>query len=162
KAVNRQPEYLFVYAPTSFGWRDMLLHGSDAESNGVITPASYDNYVATLTTANKVGAGMVAIWVWLFFLLILGFAYSYFWTASTIFYLLMRQKVDDTELNEVYLEEEETEGAYTPFASEPATMAEKTGPSLTMVDSPSLKSAAPSEPRSDGSSAPASEPNPPS
>ena len=36
----------------------------------------------------------------------IGFGYSYFWTAATIIYFLMRQKVDDTDLDEVYLEED--------------------------------------------------------
>src|SRR5207249_6918254 len=66
----------------------------------------------TLSWWNKVGAVLVAFWVGLFFLLILGFGYSYFWSVSAIIYLLMRKKVDDAEMDEVYLEEDEGEGGY--------------------------------------------------
>ena len=41
------------------------------------------------------------------FLLVVGFGYSYFWSASTIVYILMRRYVDDTEMDEVYLEDDE-------------------------------------------------------
>jgi hypothetical protein len=87
----------------------------------------------------------------------LGFGYSYFWSASTIIYLLMRSKVDDTDFDEVYLEEEETEeypirpAATTPPA--PAT----TGQQLTMVEAPTLRgSSTPSS--ASTSSSPASPP----
>ena len=46
------------------------------------------------------------------FLVIMGFAYSYFWSAGTIIYLLMRRNVDAAEMDEVYLEEEDHEGPY--------------------------------------------------
>ncbi len=36
---DREPTYLFVYAPTSFGWRDLLLHSSPfAKEDLVISP----------------------------------------------------------------------------------------------------------------------------
>src|SRR5262249_1345918 len=59
-------------------------------------------------------------WLYLIFLLVVGFAYSYFWSASSIIYLLMRRKVDDTELDEVHLEEEDMEEPYTAPAPGPA------------------------------------------
>jgi hypothetical protein len=89
-----------------------------------------------------VGAGLVAIWLYLVFLLIVGFGYSYFWSASTIIYLLMRRKVDDTDLDEVYLEEDEGDDLYSPTAPTPAA-ATGGGAPLTMVDAPTLKSAPP-------------------
>ncbi len=58
---------------------------------------------------NYIGAVLVSVWLYLLFLLIVGFGYSYFWTASSIIYLLMRHKVDDTDFDEVHLEEEPTE-----------------------------------------------------
>jgi hypothetical protein len=39
----------------------------------------------------------------------LGFAYSLFWSASTIIYFLLRKAVDETDLDEVYMEEEQDE-----------------------------------------------------
>ena len=116
KTFNRNPSYLFVYAPQSFGWRTLLLEGQDATvdgdplvTNGEINQGPYDKLIHDdMTWYNQIGASLVWIWVVLLFMLILGFGYSYFWSASTIIYLLMRRKVDDAELDEVYLEEEET------------------------------------------------------
>jgi hypothetical protein len=147
--ADRDPEYLFVYAPTSFGWRPLLLQGAQVDGQnlverGQINDALYNKYVMhDLTFFNKVGAVLVAAWLFLFFLMVLGFAYSYFWSASTIIYLLMRRRVDDTDLDEIYLEEDETEEPYglstpSPAASAPAAA----GPSLTMVESPTLRTPA--------------------
>jgi hypothetical protein len=139
--VNRAPDYLFVYAPTSFGWRELLLEGSDAQINGVVK----QEYLDSMKAYNKIGAGMVAGWLFLFFLLILGFGYSYFWSAGTIIYLLMRRKVDDTDMNEVYLEEEELETPYAPLPTDAPAIGDRTGPTLTMVDPPTLKTSSPPE-----------------
>jgi hypothetical protein len=143
---QRDPSFLFVYAPESFGWRDLLLQGSQAVVNGVLDPPAYQRYVGSFKWYNHTGAYLVAAWLWLFFLLILGFGYSYFWSASTIIYLLMRRKVDDTDMNEVYLEEEELETPYAPIPSDPVTTPARTGPSLQMVDAPGLKTSPPPEP----------------
>ncbi len=56
---------------------------------------------------NQIGAVLVALWLWIIFLLVIGFGYSYFWCSGTIIYLLMRRKVDDAEIDEIYMEEEE-------------------------------------------------------
>jgi hypothetical protein len=133
--VNREPEYLFQFAPTSFGWRELMLQGSS-------TIDIHGNYADPEQWHwwNKLGAWMVAIWLYLLFLMIVGFGYSYFWTASTIIYLLMRRKVDDTEMDEVYVEEDEPEEAYsmpiTAPASSPATSGSPGPTSLTMVEAP--------------------------
>jgi hypothetical protein len=144
--TNREPEYLFVYAPTSYGWRELLLQGTDiVDSNtGKIIAESYNNYLNSMKWYNHVGAFLVSnVWLYLVFLLVLGFGYSYFWTASTIIYLLMRRKVDDTELDEVYLEEDEGESAYSP-PPESEAQAEPASPGVTMVEAPSLKTPEPS------------------
>jgi hypothetical protein len=163
-AANREPSYLFVYAPTSFGWRTLLLDGvvvNDEKlvQDGEIKKDLYEKYVGRdanypkdrtdqLSWWNKVGAGLVAIWVGLLFLLVLGFGYSFFWSSATIIYLLMRKNVDTAELDEVYLEEDDQEGAYAgPLAAptpSPATAptAEAGGAKATqlqMVEAPSLK-----------------------
>src|SRR5207249_1246806 len=91
QTAGREPSFLFVYAPTSFGWRDLLLNGAkvggeDVVVDGHINPQAYDRYVGRddsyqgpdkLTTYNVIGARMVAFWLGLIFLLILGFGYSY-------------------------------------------------------------------------------------
>ena len=157
--AGREPEFLFVYAPTSYHWRDLLMQPSDVVVNGVISQTNYEAYLATLNWNNKVGAVMVACWLYLVFLMIVGFGYSYFWTAGTIIYLLMRRKVDDTELDEVYLDEDEGEAAYpAPGGEEAAAPAGEPGAApaaagvgspdkapLQMVEPPSLKTPAPPE-----------------
>jgi hypothetical protein len=165
RAMKREPAYLFAYAPTSFGWRELLLQGSPAvytaediakyskiltkddiaklkKEDKPVLPASKvpegvqrdilaDNFkkgavrsdymekFGEWSWANYIGAWMVAFWLGLVFLLIVGFGYSYFWSASTIIYLLMRKKVDETEIDEVHLEEDEVEEPYTPPAPPP-------------------------------------------
>src|SRR4051812_5803149 len=141
---DREPHYLFVYAPTSFGWRELLLEGARVrltdeqrkdpklkdydgadvvqgriarrDDPGVvgglsrynrIDEGAYGAYRRTLSWWNKIGAWLVAFWLGLLFLLILGFGYAYFWTASTIIYLLLRKSVDSAEMDEVYLEEDD-------------------------------------------------------
>jgi hypothetical protein len=125
---NRNPSYMFVWAPTSYHWRDMLT--SDAPT-AVLDPANFRGW-------NWIGTFLVTVWTYLVFLMVIGFGYSYFWTAFTGIYLLMRRKVDDTDLDEVYLEEEEPEDTYTTStAAAPAAP----GTSLSMVEPPSLRTA---------------------
>jgi hypothetical protein len=128
---DRDPSYLFVYAPTSFGWRDLLLQGSS------VATTQGEN----LSWYNYIGAALVSIWLYLLFLMVIGFGYSYFWSASTIIYLLMRRKVDDTDLDEVYLEDEEAEESYSAPVAPPAPApqpAASATPPLQMVEAPSL------------------------
>jgi len=164
ESADREPAFLFVYAPTSFGWRDLLLSGASVNGqplvvNGHVDEAALEAYKTSFGPLNYAGAGMVSAWLYLFFLLVLGFGYSYFWTASTIIYLLMRRKVDDTDMDEVYLEEDETEESYSASTTMPAPSAPPAaaGSSLQMVDAPSLRSSAPPAPSSTGAvTAPAS------
>jgi hypothetical protein len=140
---NRDPSYLFMYAPTSFGWRDLLLQGSDlASSTDVGTDQAIKAYIdRDFHWWNYIGPVLVSFWLYLIFLMVVGFGYSYFWSASTIIYFLMRRKVDDTDLDEVYLEDEEAEESYSaPVAPSAPTMqpAASGTPPLQMVESPSL------------------------
>src|SRR5262249_36656869 len=133
---SREPSYLFVYAPTSFQWRSLLLQGGMAEIPAGDRPEVRSltvgdqvdedvrtRYINTFSWYNQIGTFLVAFWLYLIFLLILGFGYSYFWSASTIIYLLMRRKVDDAELDEVYLEEEDQDLPYAPAPAGPAAPA---------------------------------------
>jgi hypothetical protein len=146
---NREPSYLFTYAPESFGWRDLLLYQSPhakledvVRPNGLVSKERQVDFTKDypLSWNNRLGAWLVSLWLGLLFLFVVGFGYSYFWTASTIIYLLMRRKVDDTDLDEIHLEEE-TEEPYvppTPGATTPPP--DKAGAtSLTMVEPPALR-----------------------
>lgn len=55
----------------------------------------------------SIGAVLVGVWLHLVSALVVGFVYSYFWTASTIIYFLLRKSDDATNLDEVYLPAEE-------------------------------------------------------
>ncbi len=152
---GRKPDFLFVYAPDSFGWRPLLLKDAvvDGEkvvdSDGQINAGAYNKWVGNvpdyngpdrLAWWNLFGAGLVAFWLGLVFLLILGFSYSYFWSAATILYMLLRRNVDAAEMDEVYLDDDEGDAAFggplTPPAAAPTAAAKPGAQSLTLVDAP--------------------------
>lgn len=156
---SREPTYLFVNAPTSFGWRDLLLRGHpDAQTREVIrndgttgqVVRMNDDYMSKMTWYNDVGAFFVSVWIYILFLMVVGFGYSYFWSASSIIYFLMRKKVDDTEFDEVHLEEEEFEEPYPKPAPTAPAAAPRPAPAPTggpvMVESPMLKQPTPPAP----------------
>ncbi|MFM8271627.1 MAG: hypothetical protein ACKODX_04750 [Gemmata sp.] len=145
---DRKPEYLFVYAPESFGWRELLtkdshyeLHGHwasvDPEGKETADPAkavrqvykyepvnqkAYDANRAEFYAYHTWGAGLVCFWLTLAFLMMLGFSYSFFWSAATMIYFLMRKKVDEAELDEVF-EDDEPEPPLAPPKLAPAPAA---------------------------------------
>lgn len=171
ETADRDPSFLFVHAPESFGWRALLLQGTTVDgdplvTNGVVNQPALNKYLATFTLYNKIGAWLVTIWLYLFFLLIVGFAYSYFWSASTIIYLLMRRKVDDTELDEVYLEEDESEESYSASMTPPAPAAGPPpgGGGLQMVEAPTLRTSStpptPAPPAAEAATPPTPAPEP--
>ena len=166
KYSDRDPVYLFIYAPDSFHWRnlmlkDKLIDGDPLVQNGHINEDAYDRYTGSngkkmanekqqLWLPNKIGAGMVAFWLGLVFLLMIGFGYSLFWSLMTIIYFLLRRDVDAAEMDEVYLEEDEHDLAYsgplTPPTSPPPTAPSKAGQQpLAMVDAPAPNNRAAAE-----------------
>jgi hypothetical protein len=151
-ANDREPSYLFYYAPESYGWRELLISSNTpfVETKKGIAPdgkevnrldfkPEYENH---LTGFNKFGAFLVACWIYPFFLLVLGFGYSYFWTSSTIIYFLMRRCVDDTEMDEVHQDDEDLDDPFlksAPTAPVPAPAAPPAKPgmlSLNVVEAP--------------------------
>ncbi len=67
------------------------------------------------------GAHVIHFWVQCVKLVAVGFLYSYFWTASTAIYFLLRYNVDQKEMDEVLPEEEEQPPAeLPPLGSDPA------------------------------------------
>lgn len=57
----------------------------------------------------KIGAGILSFWFYLVVGLLGAYAMSYYFSAQTIIYYLLRQDVDATELDDVYLEEADEE-----------------------------------------------------
>jgi hypothetical protein len=139
--IDRTTEHLFMYSPTSFGWRELLMGGTPLE----LKPGTLEYVNSEMATAymnglewhSKIGAGLVGFWLTLLFLMMLGFGYSFFWTASSMIYLLMRKKVDETEMDEIYVEEEEYDDPMPPVATAPAPAPAPTGGQ--MVDAPALR-----------------------
>jgi hypothetical protein len=176
--ADRKPEYLFIYSPTSFGWRQLLLKDSKGEALATLeeedtalrrygaentemakairrdhskAQEQYNEWMEGFYTYNKIAAGMVSFWVTLLFMCVLGFGYSFFWTSSTMIYLLMRKKVDDTDMDEVYLEETEPTDPYppptTPMPTTPLPTVPPPNPSApVMVDAPTLRTDKPAPP----------------
>ena len=146
--ASRDTSYMFIWAPTSFGWRDLLLQGTPVVSgNNVVTQPAIDLYTgsAEFRSVNYIGPFLVSCWLYLVFLMIVGFGYSFFWSMSTMTYLLMRRKVDDTDMDEVYLEEDDSDDTYTPSTPPaPSTSASSGGGAqVQMVDAPTLRTSAP-------------------
>jgi hypothetical protein len=204
--TDRKPDYLFVYTPESFGWRELLLKDSpyavrgqwvlvkdgrefshpadagravmydkagretanpaeavrtaqvDRAGREALDPAAADRQVFRYVPAdpdldarhrddfwwyNRIGAGIVTFWLTLFFLMMLGFSYSFFWSAATLIYLLMRKKVDEAELDEVFVEEDEPEAPLAPPKVPDATGA---GTSLPVITPPAAPPAPPAPP----------------
>ncbi|NUQ63125.1 MAG: hypothetical protein HUU20_11665 [Pirellulales bacterium] len=65
-----------------------------------------------LGVVGEAGGVLIRFWVEGLKLLAAGFLASYFWIAFTAIYFLMRRQVDATEMDEVYLEEEQDDDAH--------------------------------------------------
>ena len=72
---------------------------------GPVNPDVSKQYLDDMRIHNNIGGWMVTFWLVVALLFVIGFSYSYFWTAATVIYLLMRRKVDEVELEEVYVED---------------------------------------------------------
>jgi hypothetical protein len=72
---------------------------------------SYDIDFLTLGVGQDIGAFLVAFWVYLVISILGAFAISFYFSANTIIYYLMRREVDATELDDVYLEQVDDEFA---------------------------------------------------
>jgi hypothetical protein len=82
---------------------------------------SYEIDTLSLTFAQEIGARLIWLWVHLVIAILGAFAVCFYFSANTIIYYLMRQEVDATELDDVYLEQMDDEFA-DPIASDaPAT-----------------------------------------
>jgi hypothetical protein len=82
-------------------------------SPSVVGRLTYDvNYLA-LSPGQKLGAFLVMVWVYLAIGVLGAFAISFYFSANTIIYFLMRHEVDATELDDVYLEQADDEFAET-------------------------------------------------
>jgi hypothetical protein len=103
-----------------------------AQIQSIYGPETLDSY------GGNAGAALIQFWNNCLRTLAFGFIFSYFWSASTVIYFLLRRLVDDTEMDEVFMPEEQELHGLPPL---------KTGPDgvPTVADDPeALGSQAPS------------------
>lgn len=115
---------LYYFTPTLPGWRE--------EFGNVAAP----------TGLHSIAALLVGLWTHIVFLALIGFVYSFFWTEVTAIYLLLRRDVDETDLEEVYVEEEEEE----PFPTATPTVPGPTKTTTRPASPPDAPPASPSLP----------------
>ena len=84
---------------------------------------TYNVNYANLKWSEDTAAGLISFWVYLTVGLLGAFAISFYFTANTIIYYLMRNEVDATEMDDVYLEqsEEDFTDATAPISTVPAS-----------------------------------------
>jgi len=114
----------------TFEWSPRQIVAAPIVVDGGLAPAAPDAVVAIdastatdearLNRLGRYGVWLIGVWLGMVKLVALGFAYSYFWTASTAIYLLLRRATDHTEMDEVYLEEQETNFGLPPLKTDSA------------------------------------------
>jgi hypothetical protein len=86
------------------------------------TTLSYDIDFLTLRTPHQdLAAFFLAFWIYLVIGTLGAFAISFYFSANTIIYFLLRHDVDATEMDDVYLEQSEEDFADTTTPVTPAT-----------------------------------------
>jgi hypothetical protein len=90
---------------------------------------AYEPKYQSLNWGQKAGAGLLSFWVYMTITLVGAYAVSFYFSANTIIYFLLRREVDATELDDVYVEEIEEEFSET--APAPKVVAETPSPAPT-------------------------------
>src|SRR5205085_12630202 len=70
---------------------------------------SYDVNTLALGSGQTIGAYLIMLWVSIVIGMLGAFAISFYFSANTVIYYLMRHEVDATELDDVYLEQSDEE-----------------------------------------------------
>ena len=99
--------YQFVFWTIAGGWyltRDAFLFGAGIQSSELRLAIEPNPSETALRIAPWMLAGS-----WLARLLIVAYGFSYFWSASAATYLVVRKCVDQTEFDEMDIQEPETE-----------------------------------------------------
>ena len=145
--AGREPDFLFVHAPITFGWRELLLDGTTVNGSPIVVDGKVDalqlaKYKQGFAWWNHTGAFLASGWLYAALLLVLGFGYSFFWSASTALYIALRQDIESFDVNEIYLDEPDAEPETVPAPSvvpAPAPLAKPNtngGVSLSVVEPP--------------------------
>jgi hypothetical protein len=81
---------------------------------------SYNIDWISLSPGERIGAVLISFWVHLAVYMLGAFTISFYFSVSAIIYYLMRQEVDATEMDDVYLEQTDEEFADTPIGLSPS------------------------------------------
>jgi hypothetical protein len=116
---------------------------------------------ASLGMFGRGGANMIYFWNGCVRLAALGFVYSYFWTASTGIYFLLRRDDDGTDLDDIHLEAAEQAYGLPPLEKDSAgvPLAPQSEPSSGESTPPANSPSAELPPAEQEPSAPSDEPN---
>jgi hypothetical protein len=79
----------------------------------------YEIHYKNLAWSEDVAAGLMSFWIYLVIALLGAYAISFYFSANTIIYYLMRREVDATELDDVYVEETDEDFGEAPPVTEP-------------------------------------------
>jgi len=123
--VFQRPIHYLFYACVAavFGWLGWLLVQNFAAGVIWLTywaaswsgGANVDAIMGAGKPLEGIGyAGAAVIWFWAgcVKLVAVGFIYGYFWTAATAIYFLLRRDVDATEMDEVFLDADQSEETF--------------------------------------------------
>ncbi len=77
----------------------------------------------SLGPLGQTGVKLIGLWVDVAVTLALGFVFSFFWTSTTAIYFLLRRQVDATEMDEVFLPEEQQPYGLPPLEQDAAGVA---------------------------------------
>ncbi|MCS6977070.1 MAG: hypothetical protein NZM31_08710 [Gemmatales bacterium] len=138
-----------------------VLQSSGRQQERVLFEIGRERVYQEMNSFQVLGAVFVGFWLHLLFLVMLGFAYSYFWSVSTIIYFLLRKRVDDVDMEEVYLEKGDEDvypAPITPATSATPTSSRPAAGETARPPEPSRPVAAASEPPSPSASAAPAEP----
>jgi len=107
------------------------------------TRLSYDIDFLTLGGTQDVTAFLLAFWNYLTIGMLGAFAISFYFSANTVIYILMRHEVDATEMDDVYLEQTEEDFAEATPASSTATVSAPASETPASPSTPAAPSAPP-------------------
>jgi hypothetical protein len=85
---------------------------------------TYTPDYASLNWAESIGAGLLSFWIYLVIGVLGAYAISFYFSANTIIYLLMRRQLDATAMDDVFLENSDEDFAPVASASEPMVVSE--------------------------------------
>jgi hypothetical protein len=120
----------------------------------------YDIPFKSLGVGGDIAASLIFFWVYLMIALVGAYVVSFYFSANTIIYYLLRREVDATDLDDVYVEQADEE--FTEPAPQPAEAATVTTASVTTtvttITPPAAPEAPPAPPAASPTEPPAQEP----